>query len=147
MDIEEFRKKRKCKENIKTIKGWLEKGYIRGAKRNPKTNEWDIPSEAIPPYTRCGKVTGGGIYKSIARGVLNERDVLAQLYNMPEKRFKEYIKLMLEKDYLKTYECEGITYYIHTFKTQSLLNMPKSDIIKLVEGIAEGVTTAALKLA
>lgn len=137
MNIEEFRIKRHCTENIKTIKNWLEKGYIRGAKKNPKTLEWEIPNEAKPPYTKCGKVKGAGIYKSIAKGVSQGRDVFAELYGCSEKEFNIYIKQMIDNQYLEAYENDGITYYASTLNTRKLSKMSKNNINTILMTVIE----------
>lgn len=146
MNIEEFCKKNNCKEKRKTINEWLKKGYIRGAKQNEKTKEWYIPTEAMIPYTRHGRPSGTAMYKSIAKGVSQNRDVFAALYGISEMRFKQYTDIMIEKGYLKAYESEGITYYVPTLETEKFINMPNSKIIATLGELASKIVSETVNV-
>lgn len=127
MNIKEFQKKYDYK--IKTIEKWLKKGYIRGAKINKKTGQWEIPKDARPPYTKRGKVGNIGIHRSIANGVFQKYDVFPELYGISEKEFNIYIQQMIDKEYIDLYKSDdGIVYYISTLKTKELIKMSDSKI-------------------
>lgn len=138
MNIKEFQNKYKC--NIKTIEKWLEIGYIRGAKICEDTGEWKIPNNARPPYTKRGNIKNIGIYKSVARGVFQNYDVFAELYDFTEEMFSYHMQLMINSGYIAPFKSkEGIIYYLATPKTEELLKKTNSKIAEILNSVSSAV--------
>lgn len=151
MTIFEFQSR--CKESTKTIRNWLEQGYIPGAAQNLETGEWEIPVHARPPYTRTRAKTAQGICASIVDASNKRHHVFPVLYHLDSSEFEGYIDVLVKADLICRRTVNGITYYDATLKGQEYASQSKDRLRKLVteclsttvEAIAKGCTSAVLE--
>ena len=130
-----------CKFDVteQTVKGWCKKNYIRGARQDPDTGDYIIPSSAKRPYTINGSPKGDGIYTSIVKAVLNDMDVCAALYDMDSAEFDKYIDQLKAFGVIDTYISAdtGIEYYCRTLESSKFSKFPKNKVRKLISEFAK----------
>ena len=147
MTILEFQNK--CKKSAKTIRRWLELGYIPGAKYSSETGEWMIPSYARPPYTGTRAKTAQSIYVSIVEASNKRCHVFPELYHLDSSEFNHYIDELVKAGLICCRTVDGITYYDATLKSHEYASESKTKLRKMIceclESISKGVTSAAIE--
>lgn len=135
-------------KNPTTVREWLDKGLIPGAILNPKTQEWDLPERAWPPYTaaRAKAQNANAIRKSIVKACLQRRYVTAKLYQLSEKEFKTYIHQLAQAGIIEVIQEKRVYYYYSTPKSEEFVQSrhPEKLLAILIEAGAKGIASAAL---
>ncbi len=103
MTIRQFAEKHTV--TLKTIKGWMKKGYIPGA------HDDYIPDSARKPYTATKARKGTDIIRSILKACDNHWSVFAAMYGISDAEFGNYIVSLLSAGLISDYQEDGITYY------------------------------------
>lgn len=119
MNVKEFMESYGLK-NGKTVLGWLEGGLVPGAQK--KDGEWDIPSLAMPPYTKCRAKTATAIYVSIIEACNSNRSVCAKLYHISDEIFRVYIENLEKEELITVREENGAAFYFATPKSMEYVN-------------------------
>lgn len=137
----------KCGKSDKTVRSWLEKGYVPGAYIIEDTNSWYIPDSARVPYTKRKPRNGGvGMYKSIAKAVSEGYGVCAELYhNVSQQQFEMYTKQLIDAGIITFYSKDGIIYYETTLKTADFLKMRGKALQNALEGLVEAGVKGAVE--
>ena len=110
-------------KNESTVIKWIKDGYIQGAYRDEKANEYFIPNLARPPYTKARAKTTDAIYKSMVKACIKRKGVCAKLYKLDDIEFQAYIQDLAEAGYIRIEVQNNIEYYFATIKAKSLLNV------------------------
>lgn len=90
MNIDEFAQQ--SGKNIRTVKQWLSKKIVPGAKF--VDNTWIISDLAMPPYTagRPHKENATSIRKSIIKAALKHHSTCARLFGLQDQVFNLYVE-------------------------------------------------------
>ena len=140
-------------KNESTVIKWIKDGYIQGAYRDEKANEYFIPNLARPPYTKARAKTTDAIYKSMVKACIKRKGVCAKLYKLDDIEFLAYILDLAEAGYIRNEVQNNIEYYFATSKSQEFIKCAKpQDILKSYIGVvtecaAKGITSAYLEKA
>lgn len=117
MNIEEFINRQESVITKRTVLKWLEKGYIPGAKKDLKTQEWILPNSARIPYTRARAKNTKALRKSILKACMERKHVFYKLYkNVTEEEFKYKIQELKDEGLIVVRIEDGIEYYDSTNK-------------------------------
>ena len=150
MNIKEFMDLFELK-NIKTVKGWLENGFIIGAIKD-ENGVWNIPDLARPPYTKARAKNTISIYSSIVEACIHRKSVCAKLYKINENEFKEYILNLQKEGFISIKVVDDIEYYFATTKSEMYLNNKeglkkhlKSIYQTTLEAVVQGVTKTVIE--
>lgn len=136
MNVIEFKEKQGLKESTRTIKKWLDKGYILGACKNNETGEWVIPKNSLPPYTKARAKTQSSIRKSIVTGINLNRRVFAELYSIDKAQFDIFINQLLEANIIEISVIGEYTFYNTTLKADEYLRSKNPDSILIEAGLS-----------
>ncbi len=142
MTISDFATKHNMNE--RTVRVWIEKGYIPGA----SLAEDYVPASARKPYTKARAKTSDAIYCSIVNAARNRFHVLPPLYDLCEDEFNGYVDRLVDAGYIVRRTTDDITYYDATPQAK---HYKKVELLKAIEpaikAVSEGITTAAFEFA
>lgn len=144
MTVDAFRER--CGTSTKTVKAWIENGYIPGA----NLEDYYVPDSARPPFTeaRAKSKCSNSVFASIVKATLKRKHVFPELYGMCQEEFDGYINQLVEAGLIIIRITDGITYYDPTLQAEQQSKSEFKIIIKEgVEAVSKGVTSACLEAA
>ena len=144
MTVDAFRER--CGASAKTVKAWIENGYVPGA-------NWDddyVPDSARPPFTeaRAKSKCSNSVFASIVKATLKRKHVFPELYGMCQEEFDGYINQLVEAGLIIIRITDDITYYDPTLQAEQRGKSGIKEMIKeCVEAASKGVASACLEAA
>lgn len=143
MTIDNFMQNYNIKKKETIIK-WIIDDLIPGA--DLASNH--LPDSARPPYTKARAKDASSIYSSIVIASHKRYHVLPKIYKICADEFNGYINRLAAANLIVLRITDNITYYDSPLPEK---DCNKKFVLKALEvlarGIAEGVTTATIKLA
>ena len=126
MTIKEFAEK--CGKGSKTVRTWIEKGYLPGA----NADEDYIPDFAREPYTLARAKKGQALIKSILKACNDEKAIFPEIFHISVDHFNVLITSLIQEGLITAYKVDLATYYVITNKgSQELKTFKTSDWINL----------------
>ncbi len=138
MTIKEFAEN--CNVTEKTVKSWIENGYITASPPN-ESGERFIAEYMRAPYTEAKAKKQDAIYKSILNGLNMRKNVFPKLYGISKEDFESIIRDLQNNGLINEKCIDGYTYYDITFKGIEYKDKTKTQIMNLLTGVGTIVTT------
>ncbi|MCF8019303.1 MAG: hypothetical protein K9L62_07830 [Vallitaleaceae bacterium] len=137
MKIEEFASRYRIRNS--TVRDWLEKEFIPGAKlivsANNKDEEWELPKDARKPYTKARAKKRASINISILKAIVMGYQVLPKLYDISDVEFNDYIEALIEVEMIRRIKIGGVSYYNATLKGEQLIKQKNYEIAKILKDV------------
>lgn len=142
--IEEFAEKKKSEvKSIKTIRKWLDNGYIQGAALD-ENGEYQIPDNARCPYTEKRSKSGGtALFKSIAKAYSKGKGVTPQLYSITQEELDHINKYLIDNGYIAEEHLDGLTYYNITPSGMNYISIRNTEAYRIIRDCVETAIVAA----
>lgn len=145
MNQKEFAKN--CSVNVKTVKGWYEKGYLPGAYYDEKSHEFQVDPSTPRPYGIQAKVANGS---TLILDILKAADMGNSVHEnmfpkIDTKVFQNRINELIEENYVEVIRKESDMYHLAITSKgvelkQRFENASKKELAEITDGIKTGLS-------